>query len=196
VCPHEPGRMDPGCASLVATSTTNLPPPRPAPVRLLHSQSRLSTASCLSTAAFPPSQTAKQRKAAEEEARRLGIAPSSLYEGDNLPAIAAVEYIYRPKMKELLAFELPSNLALPAIADIALQVRVCVCVCVCVSRRQLCVCRTASCVCRATGTAWPRVDRPHACMQAGRTTCIQGAREACRAIRHSEEQVCSLPSIP
>jgi hypothetical protein len=74
---------------------------------------------------LPLSQTAKQRKAAEEEARRLGIAPSSLYEGDNLPAIAAVEYIYRPKMKELLAFELPSNLALPAIADIALQVRVC-----------------------------------------------------------------------
>lgn len=64
---------------------------------------------------------ARQRRAAEEEARRLGIAPSSLYEGDNLPAIAAVEYIYRPRMRELAAFELPSNLALPNVADIALQ---------------------------------------------------------------------------
>jgi WAHD domain of WASH complex len=66
--------------------------------------------------------TDKQRRQAEEQARKLGIAPSSLYEGDNLPAVAALEYTYKPRMKELMAFELPSNLALPAIADISLQV--------------------------------------------------------------------------
>ena len=68
--------------------------------------------------------TDKQRRAAEEEARRLGVAPSSLMaQGDALPAFAQVEYTYRPRMKDLGAFELPSHLALPNVADISLQVR-------------------------------------------------------------------------
>lgn len=53
--------------------------------------------------------------------QKLSAAPSTIIDGDILPEIGAFDVGFKPKMKALNDFDLPSNLDLPDIADIALS---------------------------------------------------------------------------
>ena len=66
------------------------------------------------------------KKAEDEASRKLGQAPTTLTDaGDaSLVKIGQVEYGYKPKMRDLSTINLPSNLALPNVADISWQVGV------------------------------------------------------------------------
>lgn len=63
-------------------------------------------------------QKKKKNTNMEDDSRKLGSAPKTFTDGDTLPALAPVEYAYKPKMRDIGTFELPSNLALPNVADI------------------------------------------------------------------------------
>jgi hypothetical protein len=59
----------------------------------------------------------EDRAEVEEKEKQLAVAPTTLIDGDILPEVGAIDFGYKPKMKELSMFDLPSNLALPNIAD-------------------------------------------------------------------------------
>lgn len=59
----------------------------------------------------------EDRAEVEEKEKQLAVAPTTLIDGDILPEVGAIDFGYKPKMKELQHFDLPSNLALPNIAD-------------------------------------------------------------------------------
>lgn len=57
----------------------------------------------------------------EEEKEELAAAPTTLIDGDDGPEVAQLEFIFKPKMRDLQQFDLAANLALPNVADLTYE---------------------------------------------------------------------------
>uniref|UniRef100_A0A6S8ASS3 WASH1 WAHD domain-containing protein n=1 Tax=Aplanochytrium stocchinoi TaxID=215587 RepID=A0A6S8ASS3_9STRA len=62
--------------------------------------------------------TFKRKNEQEKKQKIIHDAPTSLLDGEMLPEIGEYDVGFKPKMKQMAAFALPSNLDLPDIADI------------------------------------------------------------------------------